>query len=136
MIRDTCLLCARNKTRRWAERHVPQVTGGMADAGLAVVIATWPDQGTAGWVSFFTGYIAVLSGGLGMIAWRFGWRPSLKRLGRRAWRTLRGVLAISARTRRCPGRPPGRKGCTTAPPGRPGARPGHGQMKRRRAHGR
>lgn len=89
MISDPCLLCARNKARRWLEHHVPQVSGGLTGAGLAVVIAGWSASGVAGWASFAAGYAVWVAGITSMIAWLAGWRPSFRWRMRRAVRRLR-----------------------------------------------
>jgi hypothetical protein len=78
MTGDICLLCTRNRTRRWLRHHVPEVSGGMTGTGLAAIIVTWPASGVAGWAGFMVGYVTVIAGAAGLIAWAAGWRPSFR----------------------------------------------------------
>jgi hypothetical protein len=96
MTGDLCWLCARNKTRRWFCRHVPQMSGGLSGAGLAVTTLTWHAPGTAGDVSCVAGTVAVICGVTGMAAWLTGWRPSFRPRLPRFLRDLEWVLAAAA----------------------------------------
>jgi hypothetical protein len=55
---DFCLRCIRNKIRR----HWPEMSGGAAGTGLAVMIAAWHAPGAAGSAAWGSGYLAAVSG--------------------------------------------------------------------------
>ena len=94
MTGDICLLCTRNRTRRWLKRHVPQISGGMTGSGLTAIAATWQYQGAAGWACFLAGYFTLLTGLAGGIAWAFGWRPSFRWPGRAVRRWARNAAYL------------------------------------------